>query len=239
MESSTRATKALLSRINVLFLHDVNPDLQVQTIEELPIESTMRFRHLGSRIAALVEHAFKSKVDPEKLKFFKPKNPLPITGAKAWAKEHPDLDDAQQVQYTQLLSDVLDLDNIGWKDVDLIINGMVLEDDAVEEELPSSGPYQPRTTYYQIENGRIDISAPHEVPAMTLFGEGLSVATQTGSIYSSQTSKDDDTLMRKLLRSDQRSFLSGIAEMPLNACHVIHAIRDKDKQLRAKKKTFL
>ena len=73
---TTRAlsTKALFSSLNVLFLHHVNPDFQVRRIEELPkldAESDMRIQHLCPYIETLAAKAFRFKVDPEKLKFFK------------------------------------------------------------------------------------------------------------------------------------------------------------------------
>ncbi|KAK7451191.1 hypothetical protein VKT23_012523 [Stygiomarasmius scandens] len=164
---STRAAKALSSSINVLFLHEVNPEYQVRTIEKIPklgVGSEMRLQNLCPHIAAFVEDAFEFKVDPEKLKFFKPRNPLPISDAKAWVKKHPDIDDAQQLQYAQLLLKFLDLEKIGDDDVDLIVSGMALVVDHVEEDdvvgkLPLFGPYQ----RYKALQGKMKNLAPSAV----------------------------------------------------------------------------
>ncbi|KAK7461876.1 hypothetical protein VKT23_008310 [Stygiomarasmius scandens] len=143
----------VFSSINILFLHNVNTEFQARTIKEIPrlgAESDMRVQDLCPHIAALVKNAFRFHVDPQRLQFFKPNNPILDDDAEAWGKDHINRelgDAARKLQYTKLLFKILDLNKIGEDQVDLIVRGEALPDCNSEEddtvgELSSFGPYR-------------------------------------------------------------------------------------------------
>ncbi|KAF5352155.1 hypothetical protein D9758_009263 [Tetrapyrgos nigripes] len=151
MASRTRsASKASVYKINILFLHESNPRFNVCALKDQPIidfESDVLFQDIAPRIKLFIQEQFSVNVDQNTMEVFIPTEILPFKNVKNWGKANIDaeeLTDMNQVYGADSIHGELDLENIGMRNVDLVVRGeaLAVEDNDTVAELPTFGPYK-------------------------------------------------------------------------------------------------